>query len=94
MTAKEEEEDSRNINIPDAKGYHEVEGPQIENLNISAPLKRKQVNIGIEKEPKFAKNGYYWNNTTVDKVVELLHKYQDLFPTMFSYLKGIIGKAC
>jgi len=27
----------------------------------------------------------------VDKVVELLHEYQDLFPTKFLNLKGIIG---
>jgi len=27
----------------------------------------------------------------VDKVVELLHEYQDLFPSMFTELKGIIG---
>lgn len=27
----------------------------------------------------------------VDKVTELLHEYQDLFPTKFTELKGIIG---
>jgi len=27
----------------------------------------------------------------VDKVIELLRKYHDIFPTKFSYLKGIIG---
>jgi len=29
--------------------------------------------------------------TTIDKVVELLREYQDLFPTKFSELKRIIG---
>lgn len=37
------------------------------------------------------KIGDYWNNATMDKVVELLCEYQDLFPTKFSYLKGIVG---
>jgi len=27
----------------------------------------------------------------MDKVVELLHEYEDVFPTKFTYLKGIIG---
>jgi len=27
----------------------------------------------------------------MDKVAELLHKYQDLFPTKFSDLKGIVS---
>ena len=49
------------------------------------------MNIGIEAEPKFAKIGDYWDNATVDKVVELLCECQDLFPTKFSDLKGIVG---
>lgn len=42
-------------------------------------------------EPKFAKFWDYWDDVTIDKVVELLQKYQDLFPMKFSNLKGIIG---
>ena len=37
------------------------------------------------------KIGDYWDDATVDKVVELLCEYQDIFPTKFSNLKGIIG---
>ena len=37
------------------------------------------------------KIGDYWDDATVDKVIELLRKYQGLFPTNFSDLKGIIG---
>jgi len=44
----------------------------------------KQVNIGTEAEPKFAKIGDYWDDAMVDKVTELLHEYQDLFPTKFT----------
>lgn len=59
MIAKEEDEDPQNINIPETEGHYEVEGPQIENPDITAPLKTKQVNIGMEAEPKFAKIGDY-----------------------------------
>jgi len=50
----------------------------------------KQVNIGTEAKPKFVKIGDYWDDTMVDKVVEFLHEYQDLFPTKFTDLKAII----
>jgi len=55
------------------------------------PLKTKQVNIGIEAEPKFAKIGNYSDDTMVDKVNELLCEYLDFFSTKFMELKGIIG---
>jgi len=47
VTDEEEEEDLWNINIPEIEGEHEVEGPKAENLDISEPLKTKQVNIGL-----------------------------------------------
>ena len=40
MTAEEEDEDLRNINILEAEGHCEVEGLQIENLDITALLKK------------------------------------------------------
>ena len=73
------------------EGCHEVRGPSIEDPDITAPLKTKQVNIGTEAEPKYATLGDYWDDATVDKVVELLCEYQDLFPTKITDLKGIVG---
>lgn len=35
--------------------------------------------------------GDYWDNAMVEKVVELLRDYQDLFPTKIMELKGILG---
>ena len=35
--------------------------------------------------------GDYWDDATVDKVVELLREYQDFFPTKITDLKGIVG---
>ena len=91
VTIEEEDDDLRNINIPKVEGHREVEGPQIDDLDITALLKTKQLNIGIEVELKFSKIGDYWDDTTMDKVSRLLCEYQDLFRTKFSYLKGIIG---
>ena len=72
---KEEEEDLRKINIPEVEGNHKVEGPQTDNQDITPPLQTKQVNICIEEEPKFMKIGDYWENATMDKVVELFSEY-------------------
>ena len=91
LTVEEEDEDPRKINILEIEGHREVEGPQIENPDITTPLKMKQVNIGIEEEHKFVKVGDYWDDMTVDKVTKLLCEYHDLFPPKFIELKGIIG---
>lgn len=90
ITIEEEDKDPRNINIPKTEGRREVEGLQIKNPDITTPLKTRQINIGTKVEPKFAKIGDYLDDVTVDKVVELLHEYRDLFPTKFAELKGII----
>ena len=89
MTIEEEDKDPKKINIPETEGHYEVEGLQVESLDITTLLKTRQVNIGTEAKPKFAKIGDYWDDATVDKVIEQLREYQDLFPTKFSNLKGI-----
>jgi hypothetical protein len=35
--------------------------------------------------------GEYWDDATIDKIIELLHEYQDLFPTKFTDMKDIKG---
>ena len=40
---------------------------------------------------KFASIGDYWDDSTMGKVTDLLHEFQDLFPTKFSKMKGISG---
>jgi hypothetical protein len=54
-------------------------------------IKIKKVNIGTEKTPKLANIGDYWDVSTIDKIIELLHEYQDLFPTKFTDMNGIKG---
>lgn len=91
MNVEEDDEDLWNINISETEGSREVRGPPLEDPNITALLKTKQVNIGTEAEPKYATLGDYWDDATVDKVAKLLREYQDLFPTKITDLKGIIG---
>ena len=60
-------------------------------MDVTKPLKLWEVNIGTIEQPKLAKIGDYWDDDIVGKVAKLLTKYQDLFLTKFSELKGITG---
>ena len=68
-----------------------MEGPRVELPFIGHPIKIKKVNIGTEETPKLANVRDYWDVVTIDKITELLHKYQDLFLTTFTNMKGIKG---
>ena len=74
-----------------SQGHCEVHGPAVEAPEVTQPLKTRQVNIGSEEMPKYATIGDYWDEEMVSKVTQLLHEYQDLFPTKFSEMKGILG---
>ena len=58
---------------------------------MTQPLNIKKVNIGTEENLKFANIGDYWDRETMEKIIDLLHDFQDLFPTKFSEMKGILG---
>jgi hypothetical protein len=42
------------------------------------PLRIHKVNIGTEENPKFVNIGDYWNEETIENIVDLLREYQDL----------------
>ena len=88
--AIDEDDDPHNINIPELEGHCEVHGPAVKAPEVTQPLKTRQVNIGSEEMPKYATIGDYWDEEMVNKVTQLLHEYQDLFPTKFSEMKGIL----
>ena len=67
-----------------------MDGFGISNDQFLSPLKIKKVNIGSPNNPKFANIGDYWDEETVGNITDLLHEFQDLFPTTFSKMKGIV----
>jgi hypothetical protein len=56
-----------------------------------APIKVSKVKIGMNDKPKMESIGEYWDEQTVERIIELLRKYNDLFPTKFIDMKGITG---
>lgn len=59
--------------------------------NITKPLKTRNVNIGLEAELNYTTIGDYWDDDIVREITVLLDEYQELFPTKFSDMKGILG---
>ena len=58
---------------------------------MNQPMNIRKVNSGTEENPKFASIGYFWDEETMEKIMDLLHEFQDMFPTKFSEIKGIRG---
>jgi hypothetical protein len=50
----------------------------------------RKVNIGTKYNPKFVNIREYWNEKTIEKIVDLLCEYQYLFLITFSDMKGIV----
>ena len=87
----EDDDELHNRNIPEIEGSRDVTTPDIPTNPMSHSLKIRKVNIGIEENPKFASVGDHWDEETMAKITDLLHEFQDLFPTKFSEMKGILG---
>jgi len=86
-----EEEDLRNVQVPETQVEQAIEGTKLESTAYTEPIKTRKVNIETTENPKFVQIGYYWNDETVEKIACLNREYQDLFPTKFSEMKGIAG---
>ena len=80
-----------NINILEIEGSQDVKTPDIPTDPMNQPLKIGKVNIGMEENPNSVNVGDYWDEETMAKITYLLHEFQDLFPTKFSEMKGILG---
>lgn len=74
VQTEDDEDDARNINIPESEGNPEVHSLEVEDLDITMPLKTKQVNIRTEEELKYATLGDYYDDATVEKVIEFLRE--------------------
>ena len=87
----EDDDELHNINILETKGSWDLTAPNLPTDPMTQPLNIKKVNNGTEENPKFANIGDYWDEETMEKITYLLHEFQDLFPTKFSEMKGILG---
>jgi hypothetical protein len=74
----DEDDDPRKVNITKIEGHKNVEGPGFELPFIGQPIKIKKVNIGTEETLNLANVEDYWDATTIEKITELLHEYQDI----------------
>lgn len=90
--ATDEDDKPRNINILESEGTREIQGPELEIPEITEKVKTKQINIRTLADPKFASIGDYWDEEIVGNIADLLRDNQDLFPTNFTEMKGIIGE--
>ena len=87
----EYDDEIRNINILEIEGSRDVAAPDVPTDPMSQPLNIRKVNIGTEEHPKFASFGDYWDEETMEKIIDMLHEFQDLFSTNLSEMKGTLG---
>ena len=87
----EDDDEIRNINISETEGSKDVPAFDIPTNPMIQSMKVRKFNIGMEENPKFASVGDYWDEETMEKIIDLLHEFQDLFPTKFLEMKGILG---
>jgi hypothetical protein len=87
-----DEGDLCDIQIEEAEGEREVEGPPLESEVIVSLIKVNKFNIGIVEDHKMTSIGDYWDEQTIERITKLLHEYNDLFPTKFTEMKAIVGE--
>jgi hypothetical protein len=89
----EDLEELRHLTFKESAGTREVKDTLSGDTNSSytQPLKLWKVNIGSEEHPNMASIGDYWDEKTMTEIQALLQEYEDLFPKIFSELKGIKG---
>jgi hypothetical protein len=89
----EDLEELRHLTFKESTGTREVKDTLSGDTNSSytQPLKLWKVNIESEEHPKMASIGDYWDEQTMTEIQALLWEYEDLFPKIFSEIKGIKG---
>jgi len=68
-----------NIQILEVEGEREVEGTKMDLEYYVAPLKIKKIKNGTIENPNMESIGYYLDNQAVERIIELLCEYNDLF---------------
>ncbi|KAH9290887.1 hypothetical protein KI387_035004, partial [Taxus chinensis] len=85
-----DDEEVEILDIDHSTGMREVlDGVDKNARAYHEPMKTKKVNIGMDVEPKEVIIGDYWTDSEVEKIIELLRDFQDLFPRGYHELKGV-----
>ena len=80
---RDPDDDSTNISRLESEGTRKVEGSSISSDQFLQPLKMKEVHIISPKNLKFSNIIDYWDEEAIANITDLLHEYQNLFPTNF-----------
>ena len=70
-----DDDELQNINILEREGSRDVATPDILIDPMNQPLNIRKVNIGMEENPKLVSVGDYWDEETMEKITDLLHKF-------------------
>ena len=84
-------DDPQKINILETEGSRDVTTCDVRMDLMNQPLKIRKVKIVKEENQKFENIGDYWDEETMAKITNLLHEFQELFPTNFSEMKETLG---
>ena len=71
----------------DIEGEREVESRYLESEEFFAPIKVNKFNIRTNENPKMESIGDYWDEKTVERIIELLCEYSNMFPMTFTKMK-------
>jgi hypothetical protein len=53
------------VQVPETKGEHVVEGPELESPVYTQLINTQKVNASMIENPNFTQIGYYWSDATV-----------------------------
>ena len=68
-------DDWRNINIAKPEGSWDIATPKILVDKVEQPLNTWKVNIDMTQDLKFTNVWYYWDEETVEKIIDLPHEF-------------------
>ena len=71
----EDDDELRNVNIPESEGSRGVASPDIPTDLMNQPLRIRKVNIGSTETSKFSNVGDYWGKEMMVKITNLLHEF-------------------
>ena len=79
MGGHKDGDDPWSINIPETEESWDVAAPDVLTDLMNQPLKIRKIKIGTEGNPKFENVGDYQDEETMEKIIDLLHEFQDFF---------------